>query len=227
MIFYLYGFCIYLGFLFFLISIFFDKKRLKKYNFSLDTIILSSTYTISGGVLGAKIWFILFDSTEAIDLQYIFSIPSNGLSLLGGLFGGTLALIIFCYFNKYTFILFCNLISPHILFLNIFGRIGCFFSPCCNGLLYGIPLQIISAIYYSLFLFLFMIIKNILDKNNRPFFILYPFIVFFERILFDSFREDQVVILYKITKYQIISTFGLFFCLILFFILGKNKKHLN
>jgi prolipoprotein diacylglyceryltransferase len=196
--FHLYGLFILLGLLSSLILIYIDKKRIKKYNLTFDQILDITICGLTGAIAGARLWFLFFDFNYNINAcWYNFT---EGLSLLGGLYGGIGGIYLYGKFINLSAVNIFNFIYPYAPLINSFGRIGCLMALCCG------PFQIISSIYYFFIFIIFYKYKNKFDTLNYPF-LYYIYAVLIERLLFDPLREDAYFITPYITYYQLISLF--------------------
>lgn len=127
-----YGFMISLGIA---VAILLSKWRAKKRALDSEPIIDIAIYGIIGGVLGAKLLYILSD------FSYILKNPSallemikSGFVFYGAVIGGALAAFIYCSHKKIEFIKYFDIVAPSIAIAQGFGRIGCFFAGCCYGM---------------------------------------------------------------------------------------------
>lgn len=112
--------------------------RAKRLGISLDTIIGLGIWAMLGGVIGARIFFVVqkWDTFEGEGLQRIIStlkITEGGLVIYGGVIGGLLSGTVFCYRNKLPLLATADLITPGFLIGLAFGRIGCLLHGCCFG----------------------------------------------------------------------------------------------
>ena len=109
-----------------------EMKRLKY-----DTEIASDIifWSAVGGVLGAKIYYLIenLDRTIQDPLEMIFS--GSGLVFLGGLIGSILCVSVILKNRNLPWYLFADIIAPLIMLGYAIGRIGCFLV----GDDYGLP----------------------------------------------------------------------------------------
>ena len=118
-----------------------EMKRLKY-----DTEIASDIifWAAVGGVLGAKIYYLLenLDRTLTDPVDMIFS--GSGLVFLGGLVGSTLCVSIILNKRNLSWFVFADLIAPLIMIGYAIGRIGCFLV----GDDYGLPTKLPWAVSF-------------------------------------------------------------------------------
>ncbi|NLA33497.1 MAG: prolipoprotein diacylglyceryl transferase [Tenericutes bacterium] len=102
----------------------------------LDLVKLSDLifYTIIFGLLGARIYYVLFN------LDYYFKHPSEilafrngGLAIHGGIIFGTLFIIYYCHKHKKNVWQILDLIAPTLLIGQIIGRYGNFINQEAHG----------------------------------------------------------------------------------------------
>lgn len=111
----------------------------KEYAADIDLALI---YGLIGGVVGAKLFYILVNIKEFIsEFQYLFSDTvlfltnylSGGFVYFGGLFGYIAAVRIYA---RKAHVPTNDALSPAVPALALFhafGRIGCFFAGCCYG----------------------------------------------------------------------------------------------
>jgi phosphatidylglycerol:prolipoprotein diacylglycerol transferase len=226
-----YGLSISVGFLISFFLIYLDKKRRAAYNLSFDFLTNSASVITTGAILGARIWYVFFDTSfPSFSVLELLCFSDGGLSLIGGLIGGMLFAWITCRMHSYSIFSLFNFIAPYLCLINAFGRIGCYFSPCCGGMLLSpieIPIQFVSSFHYFCYFIIFFVWRKRLDSSNEPFFFLYPAIIFLERILLDSFRYDHIIWIQGWTKYQAIGFLGISITFVIFLLIPlctKRKK---
>ena len=101
-------------------------------------------------LLGARLFYIIFNysSSSNGDLNYMLTLFLHGGSVsFGAIFGGTIALLIFLYLNKFTRPRFWGALDvdcvPAALVI-FFCRLGCFSAGCCHGKpAFGLPWAVV------------------------------------------------------------------------------------
>ena len=119
------------------IAYYFSKKNLKEYhnievNDFFDSIFI---YMLWGGVIGARLWYVLFDSTTNYfenPLQ-IIKIWDGGVAFHGAFAGGIIVAYIYCKYRNVSFIKFVDAVVPTVLFAQAIGRWGNFINQECYG----------------------------------------------------------------------------------------------
>ncbi len=108
-------------------------RRAKKNGLSQDCVWSLAIWAILGGILGAKLLYII------TDLKRVLSDPSslldfaNGFVFYGCVIGGIAAIFIYCKVKKISFKAYLDLLMPSVALAQGFGRIGCFLAGCCYG----------------------------------------------------------------------------------------------
>ncbi len=102
-----------------------------------DTFLSISIWTIIGGILGARIFWILVSPDLSFYLhnpQHILAIWEGGMSFEGTVFGGLLTLAIVLKIYKVRFWDFLDIVAPGVAIGYGVGKFACFFNGCCYGL---------------------------------------------------------------------------------------------
>lgn len=100
-----------------------NKKNIDKSIF--DNMIF---YMIIIGIIGARLYYVIFNYYEFSSIIEIFAIYNGGLAI----YGGVIASIIFIYFYsrkyKYNFLDFLDILAPSLILGQAIGRWGNFFN---------------------------------------------------------------------------------------------------
>lgn len=134
----------------------------------------------------------------------------SGFVVYGGIIGGVLGGYLFCWFNKYSFVRYADLMLPSVALAQGFGRIGCAIAGCCYGaettcfcaVTYTnssiapngvalIPTQAISAGFNFLHFAVLVLISN---KCKKPGVVSGCYLVFYSigRFVIEMFRGDLI-----------------------------------
>jgi len=104
-----------------------------------DLIISLGFWMMLGGVLGARIFYVVQKWDEFSDkalgdrLLAIVKLTEGGLVIYGGMIGGIVAAMVFCYKHRQPIRAMGDLVAPAFLIGLAFGRIGCLMNGCCFG----------------------------------------------------------------------------------------------
>ncbi|MFQ6067893.1 MAG: prolipoprotein diacylglyceryl transferase [bacterium] len=112
------------------------RKEAKEKDYQLQQIDSFIFLAVTVGVGGARLYYVLFNLSYYLQNPYQISmIWDGGLAIHGGLIGGVLAGIWFCWRNKLRFWRLADTLTPAIILGQAVGRVACFF----NGDAYGKP----------------------------------------------------------------------------------------
>lgn len=108
--------------------------RANKEGLSEDHILDIAIYGVLGGIIGAKLLFII------VEAQYIIKNPIlikdfilGGFVLYGGIIGGSFTAFLYCKKKGLAFLKYFDFLAPSIALAQGFGRLGCFLAGCCYG----------------------------------------------------------------------------------------------
>lgn len=117
-----------------LISYLFINHESSKFGISKDFITNLLFWTIIFGILGARLYYCIFNwSYYSKHIGEIFKIWEGGLAIHGGIILGGLTLILYCKKYKVSSLIMLDIISPCLLFSQALGRWGNFFNQEAYG----------------------------------------------------------------------------------------------
>ena len=242
-----YSFFIFMGVL---TASFLIIKEAKKKNINTDNIIDILFYGIIIGILGARIYYVLFN------LDYYLSNPieiieiwNGGLAIHGGVIATLIFLIIYTRKKKMNLLLLLDILVVGLIIAQAIGRWGNFF----NGEAYGrivslsflkslhLPKFIIDGMYiggeyreptflyesvFSILGFIILLIVRRL-KNTKTGQICGIYFIWYgiERFIIESFRSDSLM-LGPLKIAQIVSILSIILGIYLFTKNIKNSKKL-
>lgn len=109
------------------------EYRAKRHNLRHELIFNLTIWCAIGGILGAKLLFLITQIKSIMkDPSQLLHI-SEGFVVYGGIIGGILAGYLFCRKHKLEFLTYFDLVMPSIALAQGFGRIGCLLAGCCYG----------------------------------------------------------------------------------------------
>ena len=208
-----------------------------------------TVWTIVGGLLGARLTYVILHWDEfSKNLTEIIMIHRGGLAFFGSYIGGAAALTLFLKKHRLPFLKFADFFSPFVALGHAVGRIGCFMNGCCYGrpteCFFGVtfPAGSLPASHYGLnhhihptqlyefglLIVLFIILQNV-DKHKKfegQTFSLYLILYSVIRFSMEFLRGD--------TRYVIPGWLTLFqsFCVV-FMVIGvaiylfKSRSHVG
>jgi phosphatidylglycerol---prolipoprotein diacylglyceryl transferase len=110
-----------------------SEFRAKRLGLKHELIFALFWWCLGGGILGAKLLYIITQLKEiAADPSILLNV-SEGFVVYGGIIGGILGGFIFCRIKKLEFLKYFDLVMPSIALAQAFGRVGCTFAGCCYG----------------------------------------------------------------------------------------------
>lgn len=115
----------------------FDSREIKDF----------ALFVILGGIVGARIYYVLFSDVEyflARPLR-LFAFWEGGLAIHGAILGGILVTIYYTTKKKISFWKWADTLAPSLILGQAIGRIGCFF----NGDAHGYPTNLPWGLVYS------------------------------------------------------------------------------
>lgn len=109
------------------------EYRAKKQGLSTDELFWITISCLVGGVIGAKLLFILVEIKAIIADPSILLNITHGFVVYGGIIGGIGVGYLYCKIRKLEFLKYFDLVMPSIAIAQGFGRVGCMFAGCCYG----------------------------------------------------------------------------------------------
>lgn len=126
-----YSICILTGII---VAYLLAKHESKKFNYEKDFIFDLAFYVVIFGILGARLYYVLFNfKYYANDFLEIFKIWNGGLAIHGGIIAGLITLIVYCKLKKVDILRTTDLISISLLLAQAIGRWGNFFNSEAHG----------------------------------------------------------------------------------------------
>ncbi len=163
------------------------EYRAKRQGLDPDSLFWITVSCLIGGILGAKVLFIIVELKAIIANPSILLDITHGFVVYGGIIGGIGVGYLYCKRKKLEFLKYFDLVMPSIAIAQGFGRVGCMFAGCCYGretnswfhVIYHssdfapngvalIPTQMIMAILnFAHFFILAFLIKKIVKHDGQ------------------------------------------------------------
>ena len=188
------------------------------------------------GVIGARILYVIENINYYLKEPFeIILLSRGGLSWFGGLILGFISAVAYLRKKKLPTYTILDLVIPFVALAQAMGRVGCLLNGCCYGGVskYGIyfaahelPL-IPTQLYSSLALiFIFIILRFLQDRPHREGEIFFAYLILYsaKRFFIEFWRQDNEIILFGLTLFQLIS-FVIFFLAAWKFLLNKKSKN--
>lgn len=126
-----YSLCILLGVL---VAYYIINKELEKFNISSDDILNLIFYGLIVGIIGARIYYLIFNLDYYLNYpQEIIAIYNGGLAIHGGLLFGAVFVYFYSKKIKINFVRLLDVIAPAVIIAQAIGRWGNFFNQEAYG----------------------------------------------------------------------------------------------
>ena len=117
------------------IAILLLKKEAKRFEMNWDFIFNLSFWTIIFGVIGARLYYVIFNWAQyKNNLLDIFKVWEGGLAIHGGLIFGAITLYVYCKKNKANTLKIIDMALPSVIIAQAIGRWGNFFNSEAHGM---------------------------------------------------------------------------------------------
>lgn len=124
-----------------------EAKQQGMYNFISDLI----TYIIVYGIIGARIYYVLFNfESYRYDLLSIFKIWEGGIAIYGAIIGGFIAIVWLSKKREKSIIKTTDIIVPGLILAQAIGRWGNFFNSEAHGEI--VSLEFLKSIHLPNFI---------------------------------------------------------------------------
>lgn len=205
------------------------SKIAEKQGLSKEHIINMAGYLLLGAMLGARIYYVLFNwNYYSQNLQEIFMLWYGGISIHGALIGGLITGIIYTKLNRLPLLKYADVLSYGLILGQAIGRWGNFFNSEAFGSPTNLPWKLYippesrpeifknysffhpTFLYESLwdlavfFLLFFVFRKKFQDKPGAVFFC-YLILYSTGRFLIEGIRVDSIYYVFGMPLAQFIS----------------------
>lgn len=139
-----YGVVIALGML---MAIAYASYRCKQHGIKVDDLIDIAIFTIFFGVVGARAYYVIFDTDKSHYKSFmdVIAIWNGGLAIYGGIIAGAITVIIVCLIKKLNWRKLFDAVGPGVMLAQAMGRWGNFF----NGEAYGSIVEEGHPLYFA------------------------------------------------------------------------------
>lgn len=217
------------------LAIFLACREERRLGLEKDTIIDLSLILLPCGIVGARIYYVIFSWEQfRDDLVSVLRIWEGGLAIYGGIIAGLAALLLFSRFRRLSPLLLCDIIVPGLALAQSIGRWGNYFNIEAYGLqvtdsalcLFPLAVQVPAAgnswhlatfFFESLwdflvFLYLFLSRKK-LSAFRGSIFYRYLFLYAAGRLMIEELRLDSLYASSSIRISQLLSVLVCIFVL--------------
>ena len=216
-------------------------KRAPRHGLVDDDILDVFIWAIPSGVIGARVYYVLFNLDMYHSLGEMLNVRNGGLAIHGTLIFGIAAVLIVCWRKKISALNMLDLFMPMVALAQAIGRWGNFFNGEAHGgptdLPWGIMVDGVKVhptfLYESLWCLMLFILLSWLDKNKRTFngqvICIYGILYSIERYFVEGLRTDSLMI-GPFRQAQVLSITVIIVCIFLYryckvhFTFGGNKE---
>jgi len=100
----------------------------RKIGITTDDVIDFALFTIPIGVIGARLYYVIFNLSSYSSFKEVFNIREGGLAIYGGIIAGGLTVLTVCYVKKINFFAFADCVAPGVILAQGVGRWGNFMN---------------------------------------------------------------------------------------------------
>jgi phosphatidylglycerol:prolipoprotein diacylglycerol transferase len=153
-----------------LLAFLLGNRNAKRIGIKEDDLLDGFIWGLIIGVLGARLWYVMFDWSEFKDepIRIITGFRSGGLAIHGGVVAGSIFAFFFCKKRKINPLKIAEILFPGFLIGQIFGRWGNFFNQEAHGgLVPGYPNLDLQRAWLQKFLPDFIVNQMYIDDYIR------------------------------------------------------------
>lgn len=107
--------------------------RSKQEGITTDDLLDMAIYTIIFGIIGARIYYVLFSLDQYDSLIDAIAIWEGGIAIYGAIIAGALTIYVICKIKKIYFAKAFDMVAPAVMIGQILGRWGNFFNGEAHG----------------------------------------------------------------------------------------------
>ena len=108
-------------------------REAKRYGYPKDFVFNMCFWTIIMGIIGARLYYVLFNLDLYTNIVDVFKIREGGLALHGGIIFGLITCFLYCKKYKVRTVRMVDFIVPALLLAQAIGRWGNFFNGEAHG----------------------------------------------------------------------------------------------
>lgn len=138
-----YGIIIMLGMV---LGVIYAVSRAKQSGITTDDLLDYVLFAIPAGILGARLYYVIFNISDYHSIGEVFAIWNGGLAIYGGIIAGFFTMLAVAKFKKMNFLSVIDCFAPGVMIGQILGRWGNFFNAEAYGSLSQISFPFIGSI---------------------------------------------------------------------------------
>jgi len=124
----------------------------KKVGIEYDHILDMAIFTITSGIIGARLYYVIIEHDRFESFAEIIDIRSGGLAIYGGIIGGAIAVFLVCKFKKLRFKVVADFVYPGVMLAQAIGRWGNFMNAEAYGCATTLPWRMNLSRYSDAFI---------------------------------------------------------------------------
>lgn len=231
-----------------IIAIILVKKEARRYKYDGDFVFNLCFWAIVYGIVGARLYYVLFNLNYYTNFVDIFKVWQGGLAIHGGMFVGLIVIIIYCKKYKVRAIRMLDFIAPALFLAQAIGRWGNFFNSEAHGAatslvhlqnlhipqfiidgmyiegVYYTPTFLYESIWCLIGFILILIVRRLkITKVGQPF-ALYLMWYGLGRFFIEAMRTDSLM-LGGFKAAQIVSIIMVFVGLFIIMVTGRKGRY--
>lgn len=187
-----------------LLAGFIGMRRAPSHGISQDDALDIILVSVPVGIVGARLWYVLFNWEYYHSFFDVINIRAGGLAIHGGLIFGAVAAILMCRKKKCNPLDVLDFAFPCIALAQAIGRWGNFFNQEAHGSPTDLPWAIVvdgqkvhpTFLYESLWCLMLFFVLSAVDKRRRfkgETVMLYGVLYSFERFFVEQLRTDSLL----------------------------------
>ena len=217
-----------------LLAVLISCRRAPQHGLTDDDVLDVSLWMLPIGVIGARVYYVIFNLNMYPTLREAINIRNGGLAIHGGLIFGILTVYFVCRHKKISTLNMLDLIIPSVALAQSIGRWGNYFNGEAHGGPTDLPWGILvdgvkvhpTFLYESIWCLLLFFFLSWWDRNKRQAYgqtlALYGILYSVERFFVEALRTDSLMI-GPFKQAQVISICAIIASVALFI---YSKKHL-
>lgn len=223
----------------FILGFFFIFRDCEKRGVKRENLWDIALYGLFFGIIGARIYYVLFSLDEFDGILDMLAIWNGGLAIYGGIIAGAITIFIYCKIMKLPVLNVFDVCVPALFIGQAVGRFGNFVNAEVYGgmtsLPWGMkingfgpvhPLFLYESLWNILGLIILLIFRN-KKTSDGQIFCFYVFWYSFGRLFLEGMR-DQMYILYLIPNVlgisQAVAIAAMIFAVLLFIYVTRHKR---
>lgn len=108
-------------------------KEGKRYGVSGDFLFNMCFWAIIMGIIGARVYYVLFNLEYYTNIVDVFKVWEGGLAIHGGLIAGLITIVVYCKKYNARFLRVFDFCAPAVMLAQAIGRWGNFFNGEAHG----------------------------------------------------------------------------------------------